>query len=205
MYLSWNLSISLKLSNSCIKLFLILPYNSVNIYRTHIKLITLTLDTGNVLLHSLPGQSVWWILQTFSKNSLLALLSFYRLLCFLFYWLLLSVHSSAKLGFHLRLFITFPDMEAEVTALIPFLFFETTGTKCCNPPSDMLQQHTATFKNLCFYFWSIQNAFRFPLWLPLWSMGHEEMSSLCPRLSGTDSTVMASRSDSILVYESFSI
>lgn len=123
MCLSWNLSISPKLSNSCIKLFLTLPYNPVNIYRTHIKLIALTLDTGNVLLHSLPGQSVWWILQTFSKNSLLALLSFYRLLCFLFYWLLLSVHSSAKLGFHLRLFITFPDMEAEVTALRPFLFF----------------------------------------------------------------------------------
>lgn len=74
----------------------------------------------------------------------------------------LYVHSSAKLGFHLRLFITFPDMEAEVTALRPFLFFYDRH-QVLQPSSDMLQQHTATFKILCFYFWSIQNAFRFPL------------------------------------------
>lgn len=35
----------------------------------------------------------------------------------------LYVHSSAKLGFHLRLFITLPEVAAEVTNLRPFVFF----------------------------------------------------------------------------------
>jgi len=57
-------------------------------------------------------------------------------------------------------------------------FFSTTGTEGYNPPLD-----TSPFEILCFYFRSIQNTFRFPLWLCLWPMGHVEMCYLCSRLS----------------------
>lgn len=166
----------------CTKLFLILPYNPVNIYRTHTKLISLTPDTCNVWLHSfLPGQSdesyghsqrthfwLYWASIDFSV--------FYNFCSYLY------VHSSAKSGFHLLLFIKFPEMEAEVTALRPFFFFLWQAPSAITLPWTHCSGVPQLSTSLVFIFsqFRILSDFPFDFLCDPWLM---EMCYLCSRLS----------------------